>query len=305
MLGETVIAIGNAYGYKDSITRGIISEVNRTVEVSDEQTYYNLIQTDAAINPGNSGGPLINIDGEMIGINVAVRMGAQSIGFTIPVNPAMEIVAGLIKKENRENVKLPIVAATDFKLDDPRLIVKDSTDGLEVYEGDEITSIDGKRVSKALDLERALIGKTSEDVVSLQVRRGTKTLQIESPLVSSQTAPDKSSNTLEAKVWNRFGFKLKEIPSTQFKRITSKYRGGLLVDQVRSGSQANSQNIQPGDVLLGIHEWETTTLGHIAYIIEQNGVYSGSPIEFFVFRNGEVLKGNFRLAMRNQQAIQQ
>ncbi len=305
MLGETVIAIGNAYGYKDSITRGIISEVNRTVEVSDEQTYYNLIQTDAAINPGNSGGPLINIDGEMIGINVAVRMGAQSIGFTIPVNPAMEIVAGLIKKENRENVKLPIVAATDFKLDDPRLIVRDSTDGLEVYEGDEITSIDGKRVSKALDLERALIGKTSEDVVSLQVRRGTKTLQIESPLVSSQTAPDKSSNTLEAKVWNRFGFKLKEIPSTQFKRITSKYRGGLLVDQVRSGSQANSQNIQPGDVLLGIHEWETTTLGHIAYIIEQNGVYSGSPIEFFVFRNGEVLKGNFRLAMRNQQAIQQ
>ena len=73
MTGETVIAVGNAYGYEHTVTRGIISALHRAVQVSDAQFYDDLIQTDASINPGNSGGPLLNIDGDMIGINVAVR----------------------------------------------------------------------------------------------------------------------------------------------------------------------------------------------------------------------------------------
>ena len=78
MLGETVVAIGNAYGYPHTVTRGIVSSLHRAVQVSDAQFYEDLIQTDASINPGNSGGPLLNIDGEMIGINVAVRAGARN-----------------------------------------------------------------------------------------------------------------------------------------------------------------------------------------------------------------------------------
>jgi hypothetical protein len=84
MKGEPVIAIGNAYGYEHTVTRGIISALHRNVQVSDEQKYNDLIQSDASINPGNSGGPLLNIDGDVIGINVAVRVGAQGIGFAIP-----------------------------------------------------------------------------------------------------------------------------------------------------------------------------------------------------------------------------
>ena len=75
MAGETVIAVGNAYGYEHTVTRGIVSALHRAVQVSDAQFYDDLIQTDASINPGNSGGPLLNIDGDMIGINVAVRAG--------------------------------------------------------------------------------------------------------------------------------------------------------------------------------------------------------------------------------------
>ena len=67
MPGEEVIAVGNAYGYEHTVTRGIISALHRSVQVSDAQFYEDLIQTDASINPGNSGGPLLNIDGEMIG----------------------------------------------------------------------------------------------------------------------------------------------------------------------------------------------------------------------------------------------
>ena len=93
MAGESVIAVGNAYGYENTVTRGIISALHRAVQVSDAQFYDDLIQTDASINPGNSGGPLLNIDGEMIGINVAVRAGAQGIGFAIPVDKAMNVAA--------------------------------------------------------------------------------------------------------------------------------------------------------------------------------------------------------------------
>ena len=77
MLGESVIAIGNAFGYKSTVTLGIISALGRDVEVNETQSYKNLIQTDASINPGNSGGPLLNLDGDVIGINVAIRAGTS------------------------------------------------------------------------------------------------------------------------------------------------------------------------------------------------------------------------------------
>ncbi len=99
MLGETVFAVGNAFGYENTITLGIVSALHRDVEVNDTQSYKNLIQTDAAINPGNSGGPLINVNGEIVGINVAIRAGAQKIGFAIPIDDARRVIADLMKIE--------------------------------------------------------------------------------------------------------------------------------------------------------------------------------------------------------------
>ena len=91
MVGETVITIGNAFGYENTVSVGIISALHRDVTLSDEQVYRNLIQTDACINPGNSGGPLINVNGELIGINVAVRAGAQGIGFALPIDEVKRV----------------------------------------------------------------------------------------------------------------------------------------------------------------------------------------------------------------------
>ncbi|MEQ8836721.1 MAG: trypsin-like peptidase domain-containing protein, partial [Lacipirellulaceae bacterium] len=75
LTGESVVAVGNAFGYENTVTTGIISALHRNVQVNETQKYLDLIQTDASINPGNSGGPLLNVDGEMIGVNVAVRAG--------------------------------------------------------------------------------------------------------------------------------------------------------------------------------------------------------------------------------------
>ena len=113
MTGETVIAVGNAYGYEHTVTRGIVSALHRAVQVSDAQFYDDLIQTDASINPGNSGGPLLNIDGEMIGINVAVRAGAQGIGFAIPVDKVTAVAVGLLASCNAGKVRIGMASAND------------------------------------------------------------------------------------------------------------------------------------------------------------------------------------------------
>jgi serine protease Do len=89
MRGETVVAIGNPFGYQNTVTQGIVSALHRDIPVNGTQEYKDLIQTNADINPGNSGGPLLNLDGDVIGINVAVRVGAQGIGFAIPIDSAL------------------------------------------------------------------------------------------------------------------------------------------------------------------------------------------------------------------------
>src|SRR5438309_8359894 len=101
MVGETVIAIGNAYGYEHTVTVGVISALKRDVTLNKEISYKQLIQTDASINPGNSGGPLLNINGELIGVNVAIRAGAQGIGFAIPVDSMLRVVADMLSVRRR------------------------------------------------------------------------------------------------------------------------------------------------------------------------------------------------------------
>ncbi|MBL8800252.1 MAG: trypsin-like peptidase domain-containing protein, partial [Planctomycetia bacterium] len=101
MVGESVAAIGNAYGYEHTVTRGIVSAINRDVTLNKDVSYKALIQTDASINPGNSGGPLLNINGELIGVNVAIRAGAQGIGFAIPVDTTLRVAADMMSIRKR------------------------------------------------------------------------------------------------------------------------------------------------------------------------------------------------------------
>src|SRR5207302_2494486 len=96
MVGETVIAIGNAYGYEHTVTVGVVSAVGRDVTLNREVSYKALIQTDASINPGNSGGPLLNIQGRLVGVNVAIRAGAQGIGFAIPVDTMIRVAGQML-----------------------------------------------------------------------------------------------------------------------------------------------------------------------------------------------------------------
>lgn len=199
--GQFAIAIGNPYGLNRTVTLGIVSALNRTIIEPNGVRLENLIQTDAAINPGNSGGPLINIKGEVIGINTAIKSDAQGIGFAIPINKAKQIAEKLIKEgkitypwlgirgyaitsDMLDYIRFPVqkgVVIAEVVPGGPadkaglrggnRVIYVDSTQ--IIVGGDIITKIDGKPVESMEEL-RAEVQKrkVGDTVVITYIRDG-------------------------------------------------------------------------------------------------------------------------------------
>lgn len=200
MLAETVYAVGNAFGYEHTVTAGIVSAMHRDVEVDETQSYENLIQTDASINPGNSGGPLLNVLGEVIGINVAIRSGAQRIGFAIPIDDARRTIARLLSVERLDGTPHGLVA-TDVKTATEKKLVVDEVAAGSAAElcgikpGDVICNVRGIRINDGTDLERSLLAMPRGKVVDLVLQREGReqTLQFtvgvgKSPVTAQSTA---------------------------------------------------------------------------------------------------------------------
>ena len=293
MAGEPVVAVGNAYGYEHTVTRGIISALNRKVQVSDSQSYDNLIQTDASINPGNSGGPLLNIDGEMIGINVAVRAGAQGIGFAIPVDKAMEVAATLLSVQRVDNTHHGIVCkphgtSSDASLEVGQISPESPAAKCGLQSGDVITTVDDMPVTRAIDLERAMLGHKPGEEVTVSVERDKQPLTVNLVLAA---AP--KPRTLENdRAWELIGLRLEPVTPRQFQEYQAQYRsglaeyrGGLKVTAVRADSPAAQYGIRRGDVLLGMHIWETVSLENVAFILKNSDLAAIEPLRFRILRN--------------------
>lgn len=302
MPGETVIAVGNAYGYHHTVTRGIISALNRTVQVSDAQSYEDLIQTDASINPGNSGGPLMNINGKMIGVNVAVRAGAQGIGFAIPTDKVTTIAATLLTTKRIDHTWHGLVARPD---DDEQGVsiatVDEASPAAEsgVQSDDVITSIGGEQVDRALDLEKALLGHRPGDEIDIEVRRGDEPIKLSMVLGKAPTEPEETVDP----IWDMLGLELQPVPSRQFQQQHgTRYRGGLRVADVRATGPAARQGIRRGDVLVGLHIYETITLDNVKYILNDPEMRTLGPLKFYVLRPNQpvVLYGHVTLAKQRR-----
>jgi len=299
MQGETVVAVGNAFGYDFSVTRGIVSALHRAVQINDAQYYDDLIQTDAPINPGNSGGPLLNIDGEMIGVNVAVRAGAQGIGFAIPVDKAMNIAATLLASSGAKSWH-GLVAAPDApaSLSGMKLAAIEKKSpaaeaGLKI--GDVITVVDEVEIHRSVDFQREMLDRKAGDKVDVTVRRDGKSLNIS--LVLGEI-PD-SSRVANTGVWEVLGLELRAMPADDFKqKFHTRYRGGLAVVDVRRNSPASEQGIRSGDVLVGMHIWETVSLDNVAYILKRPDFNSIAPMKFFILRGNETLFGFMPVSLK-------
>lgn len=191
-VGEAVYAIGNPIGYEfqRTVTAGIISAINRTVRIdeNDVSTYMeNLIQTDATINPGNSGGPLINLDGNVIGITSVKITSAEGIGFAIPINIVKPIIESYLKEDKFEEANLGIFAYDkniipylDEKIENVKgiyvgQVALDSPaykSGLKI--GDMLIKIDELELSKMSDLRCYIYSKKPGDEVTLKIIRDNK-----------------------------------------------------------------------------------------------------------------------------------
>ncbi len=289
LIGETVLALGNAYGYEHTVTRGIVSALHRNVDVGPTQRYEDLIQTDASINPGNSGGPLLNINGEMIGINVAVRAGAQGIGFAIPVDSVLRVVTNLLSVERVDHTWHGIVCRSCSTGAIVETIHRQSpAETVGMRAGDIILRVGDQSVASQLDIERALLGRKAGEIVAVTVTRegGEEQLQLALAEARQQVA------TAGERAWEQLGLRLAPAVTDAVRQLQPRYRGGLLVQEVRFGSAASDKGIRPGDILVGLHVWETITPDNVSYILDQIESEQLEAVKFYILRGRDTLFGH-------------
>ena len=296
MIGETVLAVGNAFGYEHTVTTGIVSALHRDVTLNKEMQYKSLIQTDTPINPGNSGGPLVNINGELVGVNVAIRAGAQNIAFAIPVDAMIRVAGDMlsIRKRNGLTHGLKLADKVESGVSPAlRRVTVASVDpagpGLTagVQPGDVLVRVNDQAVRSTLEFERALLERTAGEKIALVVNRDGSEKSLELVL----QPVDHASAYVPDLVWRKLGVKLQPAPTEQVTRVNAALHGGMLVTEVFADGVAGRAGFQRGDILIGLHQWETLTGDNVNYVLTHPDLATFNPVRFFIIRNGQVRRG--------------
>ena len=186
-VGQMVVAIGNPYGLDHTVTSGVVSALERTLSFEDGRTLVGVIQTDAAINPGNSGGPLLNMAGEVIGMNTAIKSGAQGIGFAVSSNTVVKVVSDLNKYGKvvwpflgigGVSINEDIAKREKLPVDKGVLVLKvypnTAADEAGLKEFDIIIKFDGKEVTTVQELTKYIREHEVGDTVKIEIIRGKK-----------------------------------------------------------------------------------------------------------------------------------
>ncbi|MBN2467552.1 MAG: Do family serine endopeptidase [Deltaproteobacteria bacterium] len=261
MIGEKVIAIGNPFGLSHTVTTGVISAASRSLKAG-KNVYHDFIQTDASINPGNSGGPLLNIDGDLIGINTAIYgEGAQGIGFAIPINKVKRIVDDLILYGEVTSAWVG-VRVQDLTPELKQYLDYDREGGVLVRSVDPkspaalagiekidiIVAIGKHAVRTSPDFWSSLRQYTANNEISFTLfRKGV----LRTVLVKAQPFPLAKAEEL---VFSILGIAVEEFASPPEKRQRFENEGGVVISRVKPDSRADRVGIKPGDVVLQMNE---------------------------------------------------
>ena len=299
--GQTVLAFGNPMGYRFTVTRGIVSALNRPNPAADRRAPGEFIQTDAAINPGNSGGPLVNARGEVIGSNtflVSSSGGFSGMGFAIPTQIVKPTVDTLIRSGKVEHGYMGIGIA-DVTPDEAKFFAVKTASGAVVSQvepespaakaglktGDVITQLDGKTVEDAGQLQVAVGQKQPGTKIDLTVMREGKSEQVPVTL-EAMGARDKGAETASAENGKpRWGIGLADLtPEIRQQTQAGNTVHGAVVEKVIPGSSADDAGIQRGDIITEVNRHPVHSAADVQK--ELSSVPKGEDALVLVWSNG-------------------
>ena len=301
--GQTVLAFGNPYGYRFTVTRGIISALNRpNPDATDRRKPGEFIQTDAAINPGNSGGALVDARGELIGINTFLISSSGSfsgMGFAIPAQIVQPTVETLIRDGKVTHAFIGI-QISDVTPDNAKFFQMNKAEGALVSEvgpdtpgakaglrtGDVITELDGKPVTDAGQLQMTVGQKRPGDTIHLQVVRDSKPAAIAVTLEAlgggrgAETAGGEQGK-------GRWGLRLADLTPDDRNELQAQDQSpvhGAVVEDVQPGSPADNAGLQRGDVIMEVNRHSVKSAAEVAQVL--SSVPNGQDALVLVWSNG-------------------
>ena len=277
MVGETVIAIGNPFGFQHTVTAGVVSALDRTLEVSDRVRFDGLIQTDASINPGNSGGPLLNVLGELIGINTAIRADAENIGFAIPVDRLREMLPDMLDVERRYGLSTGLTLAPT---DAGRIlsVVADSPAAkVGLQPGERVTAVAGSPIRDSVDFHIALVERKPGDRVTLRVVNDAGQSRDVTLTLGERSVPD-GRKLLASKL----GIAAELITPRMAAALRMPGLTGLVIDTVDFESPADELGLRRGDLIVQIGRHPFRSFSDVGELLEP--IESGDAVPLTVLR---------------------
>jgi len=286
MIGETAIAIGNPYGYANTVTSGVVSAVGRDIQVAEGTWLRGLIQTDAPINPGNSGGPLLNVNGDLIGVNTAIRAEAQNIGFAIPVDTLADNLSQMLMPEKLRRVRLGLAVGRMKKAGQYAGLVVDSVskaspaDEKGISAGDILLEIDGRKLTSVLDFYIQMMGKKIGEPIEIEYLKPDARSQIRSVRLTMQARPLPDGRILVNDFFQMAVSELNERVARKF-GFDGAYPV-MIVTRVDPDGIADRAGLEQGDLIIEINGATVSNVREIS--LEMEKINAGDIVEIRIMR---------------------